>query len=418
MVMFLLSINGLNELLSSLVIMLLTVLLLGMLLKKFNQPYFVAYITAGIILGPHAFQVFNQADTIATIGELGLIMQMFFIGTKLEVQSFANNIRKPLVGVATQLLLSYVFIALIGRLYHWHTKEVLLFTFIISLSSSAITLDYLEKNRELGQPLGVLTSGILVLQDFLIVPMLLTINFLGNKTLSSYTILSLIASLVLISFLLREIVLKRRIQFPFPAALKNDHELQVFVGLLFCFGFAWTTQLINLSAAIGALIAGIVIAQSTAMKWLEGHLIPFRVFFLSLFFLSIGLQINIDFLRQHLYLILLIVAVILLINSAINAIVFRMLGESWRNSLYAGALLSQIGEFSLVLSIVAKNQQMVNAFWYQLSLAVVSATMLFTAIWINIIRRFIYRHPHYLRLSKIFIYKPRLVARFGKRTKA
>ena len=82
--MALLFITGLNELLSSLVIMLLTVLLLGILMKKFKQPYFVSYISAGIVLGPDAFKVFTRADTISTIGELGVIMQMFFIGTKPE----------------------------------------------------------------------------------------------------------------------------------------------------------------------------------------------------------------------------------------------------------------------------------------------------------------------------------------------
>jgi CPA2 family monovalent cation:H+ antiporter-2 len=221
--------------------------------------------------------------------------------------------------------------------------------------------------------------------------MLLTINFLGEKKLSLYTIIWLIASLILITFLLRKIFLKNRINLSFPRSLESDHELQVFVGLLFCFGFAWLTQAINLSAAVGGFIAGIFISQSNSMQWLEQHLAPFRVFFLSLFFMSIGLQINIDFLTKHAGMVLLIVLVILTVNSAINALVFRLLKESWRNSIYAGALLSQIGEFSLVIAMVAKSQQMVPDFWYQLTLAVVSVTMLMTAIWINIIRRFIYR---------------------------
>jgi len=388
--------NGIGELLQSLVIMLLAILLIGLGMKKLNQPYFVAYILAGIILGPHCIKVLKHADTISTIGELGLLMQMFFIGTKLEVQTFAKQIKKPLVGVIAQLVFSLVFVTIIGTIYQWSAKEILLFTFIISLSSSAIILAYLEKNKELNNSLGILTSGILVLQDFLLVPMLLTINFLGEKKLSLYTIVSLIGSLVFITFLLRQIFLKNKIKFPFPTILQNDHELQVFVGLLVCFGFAWVTQAINLSAAIGALLGGIFISQSNSMQWLERHLVPFSVFFLSLFFLSIGLQINIDFLKQHAAIVMLIVFVILIVNSVINALVFRLLKESWRNSVYAGALLSQIGEFSLVLCMVAKSQQMVTDFWYQLTLAVISATMLMTAIWINIIRRFIYRYPNYL----------------------
>lgn len=391
--MNILLINTANELLQSLVILLLTVLLIGLILKKINQPYFVAYILAGIVLGPKGIRVLKESNTIAIIGQLGLLMQMFFIGTKLEIQTFAEQIKKPLTGVLAQLIFSFIFMVAIGNFYQWSLKEILLFTFIISLSSSAIILDYLEKNKELNQPLGRLTSGILVLQDFLLVPMLLTINFLGEKKLSIYSIISMMLSLVVISFLLKEFFLKKKINFPLPDILKSDRELQVFVGLLFCFGFAWFTEAINLSGAIGALMAGIFISQSNSMRWLEGHLIPFRVFFFSLFFVSIGLQINIDFLMQHAALVIRIVLVILLVNSVINALVFKVLKESLRNSIYAGALLSQIGEFSLVLCMVAKTQQMVTDFLHQLTLAVIAVTMLMTAIWINIIRKFIFRTP-------------------------
>ena len=388
-----------EELLKSIVIMLLTILLIGLFLKKLSQPYFVAYIIAGLLLGPHCIKVFSNADTIGVIGELGLLIQMFFIGTKMEIQSLAKNIKKPVTGVSVQLFLSFIFISLLGLYQHWSWKEVLLFSFIISLSSSAIILEYLEKNNELRTPLGTLSSGILVLQDFLLVPMLLTINFIGQKSLTLNQIIPLVVSTIAITFLLRTIFINKNINLHLPDKLKDDHEAQVFVGLLLCFGFSWLTQILHLSAAIGALIGGILISKSNSTQWLENKLIPFRVFFLSLFFLSIGLQINVDFLMQHLGLIFLIVAIILLVNSAINAFVFRLLKVGWRNSIYAGALLSQIGEFSLVLCIVAKTQNLLTDFWYQLTLTVISATMLLTAIWINIIRTFLYKKTFHLRIS-------------------
>lgn len=373
--------------------MLLTILLVGLLLKKLNQPYFVAYIIAGILLGPCSTKVFTDSDTIAMIGELGLLIQMFFIGIKMEIQTLAKNIKKPVAGVVVQLFLSFIFILLLGLYQQWSWKEVLLFSFIISLSSSAIILEYLEKNDEIKTPLGTLTSGILVLQDFLLVPMVVTINFIGQKSLTLNQIISLVISTIAITIFLRIIFINRNINLHFPDKLKDDHEAQVFVGLLLCFGFGWLTQMLHLSAAIGALIGGILISKSKSTQWLEAKLIPFRVFFLLLFFLSIGLQINVDFLIHHLGLIFLIVAIILLVNSAINSFVFHLLKVSWRNSIYAGALLSQIGEFSLVLCIVAKTQNLVTDFWYQLTLTVISATMLLTAIWINIIRTFIYKQP-------------------------
>jgi CPA2 family monovalent cation:H+ antiporter-2 len=115
------------------------------------------------------------------------------------------------------------------------------------------------------------------------------------------------------------------------------------------------------------------------------------VFFISLFFLSVGLQLNVDFIRQHIWLILLIVGFVIVINSVINAFVLKLMKFSWRDSIYAGALLSQIGEFSIVLCMVASSEQLVDGFWYQLTLATITGTMIITAMWTNIIRSFIYR---------------------------
>lgn len=394
-----------EQLLKSIVIMLLTILLIGLLLKRLNQPYFVAYIIAGILLGPYCIKVFSNADTITVIGELGLLIQMFFIGTKMEIQTLAKNINKPIIGVVVQLFLSFLFILLLGFYQEWSWKEIILFSFIISLSSSAIILEYLEKNNEIKTSLGTLTSGILILQDFLLVPMILAINFLGQENFNFNQIIPLAISAIAITLFLRIAFSNKTINFNFFDKVKYDHEAQVFVGLLLCFGFGLLTQIVHLSAAIGALIGGILISKSTSMQWLDTNLIPFRVFFLSLFFLSIGLQINVDFLTHNIGLIFLIVGIILFVNSAINAVVFRLLKESWRNSIYAGALLSQIGEFSLVLCLAAKAQNLLSVFWYQLTLTVISATMLMTAIWINIIRTFIYKQPSNLRTVSNNIYK-------------
>jgi len=402
--MTLLSVTGFDELLRSLVIMLLAILLIGLLLKRLNQPYFIAYIFAGILLGPHGFKVFNQIDTITSIGEFGLIIQMFFIGTEIELATLTHHIRKPVLGVLVQLLLSFLFILFLGLIRSWNFSNILLFTFIISLSSDAIILEYLQKNKELTTPLGSLTTGILVLQDFLFVPMLLIINFMANGKQNVFQLVPIIIADACVILFLWKVALRKKINLPFPNRLKNDHELQVFTGLFICFGFAWVTSLLHLSAAMGALIGGILISQSSSMNWLEHSLTPFRVFFLSLFFLSIGLQINVGFLLKHAGLVMLVVSIILIVNSITNALVFRFLKESWQNSVYAGALLSQIGEFSLVLCLVARNLKLVDDYWYQLTLAVISMTMLLTAVWINIIRTFIYRRHSHLRQAWQYLF--------------
>ena len=373
--------------------MLLSILLLGWLLKRFRQPYFVAYILAGILLGPAGAKLFTDIETIAQIGSLGLIMQMFFIGTEIEVPSLVKNSKTVIIGTAVQLFLSVCFILIVGRELAWSNEKIILFGFVISLSSSAIILEYLHKNKEIHTRLGSVTTGILIMQDFLIVPMIMVLNFLSKSESNPGQLITGLLVMSVFILLLRKLVLRKQIQLPWIATAKPDNELQLFIGLSLCFGFAWLTSLLHLSAALGAMFAGIFISQTKATRWLGKSLIPFRIFFLSLFFFSIGLQIDLRFVHDHLPLIVLIVFSILIINSGINALVFRMLGETWKNSVYAGALLSQIGEFSLILCTVANQLNLVDQFSFQLTLAVISITMLLTSAWIDIIRRFLFRKP-------------------------
>jgi monovalent cation:H+ antiporter-2, CPA2 family len=371
--------------------MLLSILLLSWLLKRFRQPYFVAYIIAGILLGPAGVKLFTDVNTIAQIGSLGLIMQMFFIGAEIEVPAFLKNCKTAVIGTTVQLLLSFGFVLMVSRQLAWSKEQIVLFAFVISLSSSAIILDYLHKNKEIHTRLGAITMGILITQDFLIVPMIMVLNFLGGAASDPKELVIGLLVMVLFILFLRNLVLKRKMRLSFFSTASPDHELQVFIGLSLCFGFAWFTSLLHLSAALGAMFAGMIISQTEATRWLDKSLVPFRIFFLSLFFFSIGLQIDFNFIKDHLSLIVSIVLSILIINSGINAVVFRLLGETWKNSVYAEALLSQIGEFSLVLCTVAKELNMVEEFSFQLTLAVISLTMLLTSAWIGVIRTFSFR---------------------------
>lgn len=173
-----------------------------------------------------------------------------------------------------------------------------------------------------------------------------------------------------------------------------DHDLQVFIGVCICFGMAWLTFWFGLSPAFGAFISGIIIGQDKATRWLEKSLIPFRVFFMAFFFLAIGLQLDIVFFSDNLETIVLITLIILIISSLINTLLFRFTGNNWRDSVYAGALLSPIWEFSFVLATVAAALGIVGTYMYQVTLAVITSTMLFTTIWLTIIQRLIYRIPN------------------------
>jgi len=387
-----------EQALKGITILVLVILLLGLLIRKLNQPHFVAYIMAGVFLGPFGIRLFNEAPTIQRIGELGLVIHMFFVGLEIDAPSLGLKIKKPLIGLLSQLLLTAFFIFLAGTFAGFTFQQKIIFTFILSLSSSAIVFEYLKKNNELHSQLGQLTSGILILQDFMIVPFLLIINFMGSGELSSAQLILGAAVTILVILLFRTITLKRKLHLPFPEFIRKDHELQVFLGLLICFGCSWIASAVNLSASIGALLAGIAVSNITEIHWLQEKLMPFKIFFLSLFFVSVGLIIDIEFLLKHIKIIVVIVAVIFIINSVINAFIFRFLRFTWAHSWYAGALLSQIGEFSLVLILAANSLKLLDTYSYQLTLNVMALTMLLSSGWISLMRAFIFKEKSHLRL--------------------
>ncbi len=387
--MVLLSVNSSIPVFGALVILSLTILMIALFLRRLSQPYLIAYILAGILLGPEVFGLIKDKDTIQELGELGLILLMFFIGAEIKLPDLTRNFKKPLIGTFSQLLLSFFFIAIIGLILNWNMNMIILLSFVISLSSSAIIFQYLYVNKLINYPIGILTTGILLLQDVLVVPMLIVLNFLGKGQLNAVQLISICAGGILIILFLRAAMKKRLFQLPFYQKIHDDYDLQVFIGLSVCFGFAWLTHLIGLSSALGAFMAGIIIGQEASTEKLKHNLIPFRVFFLALFFISIGLQINITFLFRHIYIILLIAFLVLVINSMINVSIFRAMKINWRDSLYAGALLSQIGEFSFVLSTTAFNLGLIADFGYQVTLSVIMLTMIFTSIWISSIKKFL-----------------------------
>ena len=369
------------------------ILLLIMLLRKLRQPYFIAYILSGVLLGPEVCGIIIKGDTIEQLGELGIILLMFFIGAEVNLPSLAKNFGKPLLAALTQLLLSLGFMWVIGWCLNWSYLMIILTTFIISLSSSAIIFQYLKRNGEINSSLGLITCGVLLMQDILIVPMMFALNFMACDSLETSELVKVMLGSLLIVVFLWAAFTKKLFKMPFGKEIFTDHDLQVFIGFALCFGIAWITHWFGLSAAFGAFIAGIVIGQDKATRWLDRSLIPFRVFFLAFFFISIGLQIQLDFIRENISTILLVALSVLITNSLINAIVFRSMGHPWRDSVYAGALLSQIGEFSFVLVTLGASLGLVGSYTHNITLSVITFTMVLTTVWLAIIQKLIYRLP-------------------------
>lgn len=360
----------------------LIIIALGVLLRYFRQPYVIAYIIAGILLGEHGFKIITDKALITSMGEFGLILLLFFIGMETSLPSLLKNWKVPIIGTALQVLGSVLLVALIGSFFDWELKRILVIGFVISLSSSAVVIKYLQDNNESHTKTGRNVISILLMQDILIVPMLISTNYLGGKIPTLQEIALQLVGGVLIIGIIMWVVRKKEITLPFSQEMENDHELQVFFAFITCFGFAVISAMLGLSAALGAFVGGVVINASRSTQWFHDSLHSFRVVFVALFFVSVGIMIDIHFLIENWIVISMLIVVVYLTNHFINASVLHYFGRNWKNSLYGGALLAQIGELSFVLIASAYHAQIISDFAYQLTIVVISLTLLISPFWI------------------------------------
>jgi len=380
---------GFDPTLLSLVLVSLVIICLIILLRFFKQPYIIAYILAGVLLGEHGFNIIEDEARVQHAGEFGLILLLFFIGMEISLPNLLKTWKVATIGTMIQILSSVSFVALIGPFFNLGINQIIILGLVISLSSSAVVIKLLQDNEELGSPIGQNVVSILLMQDILIVPMLIFTSYLGGENPSTATILGQIFGGLLIVGGIVWVAKKKEINMPFSEAIEKDHELQVFLAGIICFGFALITAFLGLSAALGAFVAGIFVHATRSTEWFHDSLHAFRVVFVAFFFISIGILIDLTFLVANWQLILLLLVVAYLTNHFINASILHYYGRNWQLSLYGGALLAQIGELGFILIATAFNTGIISTFSYQLGIIIISLSLLVSPFWITLTRRFV-----------------------------
>ena len=355
--------------------------------RALRQPHVVGYLAAGILLGPHGLALLTERATLSRIGEFGVLLLLFFIGMENNPRDLLTRWRITFIGTAVQIGASVGAIWLLGWWLGWGHSRIILLGFVVSLSSTALVLNYLRETGQTEAKIGKDALGVLLAQDLAVIPMLIVIDFFGNDGISGETIALQLVGGTLALALLSWIVWGKNLRLPFSEKLRGDRELQIFVAFALCLGFALLAEGFELSASLGAFLAGMLVGAARETEWVADRMEPFRVVFVAVFFVSVGLLVSLDFVVEHAMLVGFIALAVLLGNTAINALIFHALGDPWRYSIYAGAHLAQIGEFSFVLAAVGVQSGLITNFEYQLVIAVISATLLLSPAWIGLIGR-------------------------------
>lgn len=376
----------------SICLMCLTTLGIMLLLKKLRQPYLIAYIITGILLGPYITGVFKNTEDIHAIGEIGILLFMFFIGMEINVPDSRSMLIQPVVAQSIKIVISIIFSFVIGYLISIPLESILLIAILFVFNSTPVVSDFLSMNGLLKTPLGLTVLNMLIFQDILFAPILTALNIWKGGGVNTYSFLTAVLAVAVclaVFLVLKRVRRKRNLFIPrFLRSLESDYDLQVFTGLLICLGFASVAETAGLSGALGSFIAGIYIGRAKAFKWLEHSLLPFKVFFVSLFFVSVGLQLDIDYLLHNYRFILLGTLFIFISNSLISAGVFRLMKFNGRQSLLGGALLSHTGEFGLLALSVAHNTGIIDLSLFKAALGITSLSLLLSTIWVSLLQVF------------------------------
>jgi CPA2 family monovalent cation:H+ antiporter-2 len=376
-----------DPILSILVVLSVGIILISFLFKLLKQPYVIAYILVGVLMGPNGLHVLTDESLISNLGSFGLVLLLFFIGMEISLPKLIANWRIPVLGTLIQVLFSVGIVWIVGSFFYWHLNHIIVLGFVISLSSSAIVISFLQDKGLLASNLGQNIIGILLVQDILVVPMLIILNYLSGTAPSILDMSKQIIGGVLILGITIWVLKKKEIRLPFGGHIRKDHEIQVFIALAFCFGFSLLTAFFGLSSALGAFVAGMIVSKAKETSWVNKSLQAFRIVFVALFFVSVGMLIDLDFLMENLGVVSIMVFFAFITNNLVNAMIVRFLGESWSDSMYTGAILAQIGEFSFILGATAYFIGLISDYTYQLSISTISITLIISPFWIFLMRK-------------------------------
>lgn len=376
-----------HAILFSLIVLCFIILLLVPLLKRFHLPYLVAYILTGIIIGPYVLTVFDEPGPIEQVGELGVMLLMFFLGMEIDIPDKRSELLTPVAAQLVRTMLSGGTAVVAGHILGWSTPSVILLIVLLSFNSTAVVSEFLKNHGELQTDHGKMALNILLLQDIMLAPVLTIFQVLGGQAIDVVRLVSAAGASVLIFLLLRAIRNRNLFQLPLVRELEQDHDWQVFAAACICLGFGGLASLMGLTSAIGCFAAGLFIGRTKAFHWLGKVLQPFKVFFTALFFVSVGIMLDLHYVQQHLWMIIGVTLLVMLINSLLSAFVFRLFRLSWNKSLYTGALLSQTGEFGLLACSLAGQMGIISPDVLKASFAITGLSLLLSTIWMGVVRR-------------------------------
>lgn len=328
----------------------------GLIAERLGQSAILGYLFAGAIVGPGALKLISEQERILHIAEVGVALLLFTIGLEFSPQRLFSlgsvALKTGPVQVPATIALAGAAALALGM--SW--RQAVVVGAIVAMSSTACVLRLLADRAEIDSPQGRAALGVLIVQDIAAAPLMLVTTVLAagggvGKIAGTLTVSVLWAILLAAAFF----VVFRYLA-PLLLRLLSPHrnrDLPALLAVLVALGSAWGAQAIGLSAALGAFVAGGLLAVSPFATQIRADVQPFKIVMMTLFFAAVGLLADPLWLLEHWLLVGAVCLAVIVAKAVLISSLARYFGHSWRYAVATGLVLAQIGEFSFVLATIA-----------------------------------------------------------------
>ena len=340
------------EIIQDLTLLLLVSLPINVFFHRIRLPSIMGFLIAGILIGPHCLGWIGNPSSVENLAEIGIILLLFIIGLEFSISHLLKNMASIISAGVLQMGLTIAAWYFLHKNYFGGPDPVIIaLAMMVALSSTAIVFKMVTDRAELDTLHGRTTIGILLFQDLCVVPLMLMIPLLAHSGQTSGTDFALafakaLAAVAGIFFLSRLLVPR----FLSAVARMGSKEHLTLLVILIILGSGWVSHQLGLSLAMGAFIAGLIISESEYSHQIILDILPLRDYFSSIFFISIGMLLNIGNFLDHFSLILGITLILVVMKVVSGFLASVAVGNSARISFIVGVRLAQVGEFSLILA--------------------------------------------------------------------
>lgn len=366
-----------ESLLQDLAVVLITAAVVTLLFRKLRQPAVLGYLLAGMVIGPNTppASLIHDEATIHTLGELGVVMLMFSLGLHFSLRKLfevgASAVTAAFMEIVLMMAVGYG----IGRAFGWTQMDSVFLGAMLSVSSTTIIVKAIQELGKMKERFANITFGVLIVEDLAAVVMIALLSSVAVT--GSASVEGMAATLTNLTFFTTVVLVLGFIAVPWLFNIIHRYrsdEMFVVTSLALCFGVSALAHSLGFSVALGAFAVGAIIAETRQGPKVEELSAPIRDLFSAVFFVTIGMLIDLTILEEH-ALAIAVITVAVIVGKVLSCTFGTMVaGNGMRTSLLVGFSLSQIGEFSFIIAAVGMASGATSDFLYPIAIAVSAIT--------------------------------------------